>query len=133
MLDNAKSGFNSATEYMISGLPWVTSSIATGGTTFGYQFDKLSKHIIVANNDSAGKYLRVGFTKNGVEKGNYFRINGGSTVEFDTRVKEIYVRADNNADSPPFSLFAELVNVDSSMMPVLTGSINGVTFWNGIG
>ena len=133
-LGNPKSGYNSMTEFMGSGLPWVTSSIATGGTTFQYSFPKIAKRIRVQNHEtSAGKHLRVGFTKNGVENSNYFLVDGGKEFTFDVRVKEIFVRANSDLDSPQFSLFAELTMIDTVQMPVLTGSIDGTVFWEGVG
>lgn len=134
-LKDPRIGYNSVTEFMGSGLPWVTSSIATGGTTFNYKFAKITKRLSVWNHEnSAGKHIRVGFTKNGIENtGNYLRIDSGQAFEFDARVKEIFIRADDVADNPPFSIYAELIGIDSDMMPILTGSVNGTTFWEGVG
>ena len=129
-----KIGYNSVTEFMGSGLPWVISGTA-GTTATSYKFDKITKHVIIANHESAGKYLRVGFTLNGIDGvgGNYFfRVDGGSTFEFDARVKEIYLKRDG-ANDISFSMYAELVGIDAMMMPVLTGSIDGTAFWNGVG
>jgi hypothetical protein len=127
-------GYNSVTEFMGSGLPWVTSSIATGGTTLNYKFSKITKRLSVWNHEtSTSKHIRVGFTKNGVEKGNYLLIDSGQTFEFDARIKEIFIRADDPADNPPFSVYAELIAIDADMMPQLTGSVGGITFWEGVG
>lgn len=133
-LNDAKSGFNSATEFMISGLPWVTSSIAVGTAVTGYRMPKVTKKIMLVNHEtSAGKHIRIGFTYNGVVGGNYYKVDAGETVEFDVRVKDIYLIADNIADNPPYSLFVELTGIEPNMMPVLTGSVNGTTFWEGVG
>ncbi len=127
-------GFNSVTEFMGSGLPWVTSSIILPSTTYRYEFSKITKRIFVWNhNTGSNVHVRVGFTQNGVEKANYFKIDAGEQFEFDARVKEVYLRSDTVWDSHPISIFAELVGIDSNMMPVLTGSINGETFWEGVG
>ena len=133
-LRDPRIGYNSVTEFMGSGLPWVTSSIASGGTTYNYQFQKITKRLSVWNHEtSAGKHIRVAFTKNGVEKSNYFLVDGGQTFEFDARVKEVFIRSNDNSDSPLFSLYAELIGIDADQMPILTGSINGTTFWEGVG
>ena len=133
-LKDPRIGYNSVTEFMGSGLPWVTSSIATGGTTFNYKFQKITKRLSVWNHDpSAGKHIRVGFTKNGVENANYFLVDSGQAFEFDARVKEIFVRADDNMDNPQFSVYAELIGIDADQMPILTGSVDGTTFWEGVG
>jgi len=133
-LGNPKAGFNSTSEFVCSGLPWTTSSIATGGTTFNYQFSKVAKSFYFHNHESAaGKYIRVGFTKNGVENANYFLVDAGQNFIFDARVKELFVRSHNSSDNPLFSLFVELTMIDASSMPFLTGSVDGVNFWEGIG
>jgi hypothetical protein len=133
-LGNPKAGFNSTSEFVCSGLPWTTSSIATGGTTFNYQFSKITKRVYFHNHETAaGKYVRIGFTKNGVENANYFLVDAGQDFVFDSRVKEIFVRSHSASDNPLFSLFVELTTIDASSMPFLTGSIDGANFWEGIG
>jgi hypothetical protein len=134
-LKDPKVGFNSVTEFMGSGLPWVTSSMANGGTTYNIKFPKITKRLSVWNHEAAsGKHIRVGFTKNGVETGGrFFLVDSGQTFEFDARVKEVFIRSDDAADNPLYSLYAELVGIDSDMMPILTGSINGTVFWEGVG
>ena len=134
-LKDPRIGFNSVTEFMGSGLPWVTSSIATGGITYSYTFPKITKRLSIWNHDTAaGKHLRVGFTKNGIEKtGNYLLVDAGQAFEFDARVKEVFVMSDDVTDNPPFSIYAEPIGIDADMMPILTGSISGTTFWEGVG
>ena len=132
-LKDPRIGFNSVTEFMGSGLPWVTSSYASSVVT-QYKFSKLTKRLSVWNHDStAGKHIRVGFTENGVNNGNYFLVDSGQTFEFDARLKEIFIRADDAMDTPQYSVYAELVGIDSDMMPRLTGSIDGTIFWEGVG
>ena len=133
-LKDPRIGFNSVTEFMGSGLPWVTSSIATGTTVYNYKFQKITKRLSVWNHATgSGEHLRVGFTLNGINRSNYLMIDGGQAFEFDSRVKEIFVKVDDPADTIKFSLFAELIGIDSDMMPQLTGSIDGSTFWEGVG
>ena len=133
-MNEPRIGYNSVTEFMGSGLPWVISGTA-GSSATSYQFDKISKRIIIKNLESTGKHLRVGFTLNGinaVEANYFFIVDGGDTFEFDARIKEIYLKRDGSNDVS-FSIYAELVGIDATMMPMLTGSIGGTTFWNGVG
>lgn len=133
-IQNPKSGFNYYVEFMGSGLPWVISGSA-GSTPVKHEFDKVTKRIIIKNHESPGTILRVGFTQNGVNGVGgqyYFGVDGGDIFTFDSRVKEVYLRRDG-ATNVDYSLFAELTTIDASMMPVLTGSINGSTYWNGVG
>jgi len=132
-MNDPRSGFNSVTEFMGSGLPWVTSSVILPGVTYQYSFKKITKSVFVWNHyTGSNDHVRVGFTKNGVENANYFKIDGGEQFEFDCRIKDLFLRSDSS-QSHPVSIFAELVGIDASMMPVLTGSLNGDTFWEGIG
>jgi hypothetical protein len=127
-------GFNSVTEFMGSGLPWVITSTATDVVT-RHSFEKITKHVIIHNLAASGVYLRVGFTENGINgvgASYYYKVNGGQVFEFDARIKEVFILRDG-ATSAAYSLYAELTNIDSFMMPILTGSLNGSPFWNGIG
>lgn len=133
-LKDPRVGFNSVTEFMGSGLPWVTSSIATGATVYSHSFQKLTKRLSVWNHATgSGEHLRVGFTKNGIEAGNHLKIDASQTFEFDSRLKEVFIRADDPADTISYSVYAELIGIDADQMPQLTGSVNGVTFWEGVG
>jgi len=127
-------GFNSVTEFMGSGLPWVISSTATATVT-KHSLDKVTKHLKISNSAAAGVYLRVGFTENGINgvgANYYYKVNGGQALELDARIKEIFIKSDTATDAD-YSLYCELTNIDADMMPILTGSLNGSTFWNGIG
>lgn len=133
-LKDPRIGYNSVTEFMGSGLPWVTSSYALSGSAISnYKFSKITKRLSVWNHGTSGQHIRVGFTENGADKGNYFLVDGGQTFEFDARVKEVFIRADDSADNPLYSLYAELIGIDADQMPILTGSINGTIFWEGVG
>jgi hypothetical protein len=85
------------------------------------------------NHGSVGQHIRVGFTENGVNIGNYFLVDGGQAFEFDARVKEVFIRSNDPADAPLYSVYAELIGIDADQMPILTGSINGTNFWEGVG
>jgi hypothetical protein len=84
---------------------------------------------------SSGKLLRVGFTLNGITgvNGNYyFNVDSGDLFTFDVRVKEVFLRSDTT-NTINFSVFGALTTIDSNFMPVLTGSLNGTSYWNGVG
>ena len=133
-LNDPKPGFNYSTEFQIPGLPWVLSGSA-GSTATCHAFDKVAKKITIKNHEAAGTILRVGFTQNGVDGVGgkyYFGVDGGDTFSFETRVKEVYLKRDGATDVK-YSIFAELTTIGSNMMPVLTGSFNGTTYWNGVG
>ena len=133
-MNDPKIGYNSVTEFMGSGLPWVITATA-GSTVTKHSFDKITKHIKISNLAAPGVYLRVGFTDNGIRavgSNYYYKVNGGETLELDARVKNVFLLRDASTDAL-YSIYAELVGIDASMMPILTGSIDGTTFWNGVG
>ena len=137
VLDNPKGGLGYAAEFQSSALPFITSSQAMTGTTYRIDFPKISRFFCIKNHDVAGNHIRFGFTRNGVERGNHYKVDGGtaagSEVLFELRVKEIYIRSDG-AFSPNYSILAGLTNIDSREMPTLSGSLpDGSTGWIGVG
>lgn len=134
-LNNPKSGLNTTAEFTMSGLPWVLSGTVSS-TTVRYIFPKVTKDILVINNNTTATHrLRVGFTENGVNgvaAANYIIVNGGSNITLGVRVKELYLLRDGDTDIST-SVCANLTMIDSTMMPILTGSIGGTTYWEGVG
>lgn len=136
-LNNPKGGIGYAAEFQSSALPWTTSSQAMTGVTYRLDFPKVTRFITIKNHGGATEHLRLGFTRNGVEGGNCFRIlgsaNGTPESSFELRVKEIYLRADG-AVSPHYSILAGLTNIDASQMSELTGTFSsGDPGWSGVG
>lgn len=127
-LDNPKAGFNHATEYTVAGLPYVTSSQAPlSGSVLRIDFPKITRALTIRNHDAATKYLRIGFTARGVvTSGNHYSLNGGETVRLELRLKSVFFSGDTTLC--PFSIVAELTNIEAIDMPTLTGSI-----WQGVG
>ena len=134
------SGPNNVGDYMISGIPWVTSSTLAVSETRRIQFPGVTRFITFAaiNGD-----LRVGFTQNGVNgaEGNahYFVVADGGTflpsehLTLDLRVKELFLTgADGSAAAPTFQIIAGLTTIPDRNFPTLTGSVTGSLF-DGIG
>jgi len=134
-LNNPKSGTSATSEFQMSGIPWVISDTISS-TVVRYQFPKVSKDITVVNNNTtASERLRIGFTENGVNgvgENYYVLLNGGSSLTLDSRVKEIYLLRAGAADIT-VSVCANLTMIDSGMMPILTGSLDGTALWDGVG
>jgi hypothetical protein len=53
-------GYNSVNDYLVSSLPWVTSSTATSGSIKKHEFEKVSSYLMIMNNGTIGQFLRVG-------------------------------------------------------------------------
>lgn len=130
-------GFNSAPEYMVSGIPYVLSGSANA-TPQGINFDFVSRAITVSNNSPAGTFLLVGFTLNGVNGTNCFPLDGGKSARFEIRVRDIYFKS-AQATTASFGMLAELTSIERRMMLPLTGSsssqaeLTGSIIWNGVG
>lgn len=93
-----QTGLGSVGSYQISGIPWVTSSIAapsSGSAPLEIAFPYITKSIIVKNIDSSGTKLRVGFSVNGIKNtGNYFILSKDESFACDLRVAKLYLLSD---------------------------------------
>lgn len=134
-LNNPSSGFFSVNEYQVSPLPWVVTGSTTGTDVIKYDFHKVTKSLVLINNTNS-KSLRLGFTENGVNGvgGNYYLVvAGGTQLSLDTRVKEVYIRADTS-NIISFSLYAGLTTISAKQIPLLSGSQpDGSEGWDGVG
>jgi len=132
-LNNPSSGLFSTPEFQASGLPWTVTAATSGTTVVKYSIPKVTKNITVVNSDAtAGNRIRIGFTENGVNGSNYVLVNGGQTVTLDARVKEIFVRA-NSSGAYTYSIYCACTTIDGKFMPILTGSVDGTSYWDGVG
>ena len=125
-LNWVKPGHNSAAEYQVSGVPYVTSSAATEvgtSTAVRVRFPYVTRWVTVASLDAAaGDNLYVGFTENGVKSNptaNRFVVIAGSTTpRLEVRCKELWFLA--AASTTGFSVMAGLTNAKE--FPVVSGS-----------
>lgn len=132
-LNNPSSGFFSTPEFQAAGLPWTATATTSGITVVRYSLPKVTKSVTFVNAEtSAANRIRIGFTENGVNGTNYVLVNGGQTVTLDARVKEIFVRA-NASGTYAYSVYCALTTIDGKFMPILTGSVDGSTYWDGVG
>jgi len=72
-----KAGINHATTYVVSGIPYASSSIVapTGSNTpLQIDFPSITKFVLVKNTNPTSASLRVGFSSNGVKTGNNYII-----------------------------------------------------------
>jgi len=135
-LNNPKGGLGYAAEFQSSALPWTSSSqvpVVSSGVT-RYDFPKVSRFISVSNHGNAGQEIRIGFTRNGVmTSGNYFLLDGGDIYTAEVRVTSMYIAGDS-VNNVRISVLAGLTNIDKSMMPLLSGTLeDGTAGWTGVG
>jgi hypothetical protein len=136
-LNNPTSNASNASEYQVSGVPYVTSSHtnAVGNSTaVKLEFPNVTQWISVFN--TGAQDLHVGFSENGV-KGtglafggtlNRFTLpkpatNNGNQARIENyrvRVKELWFLGGGN--STDFQVIAGLTTVDKGNFPALTGS-----------
>lgn len=118
-LANTGEGFGHAAAYQVPGIPWVSGSISLDTTPQLVRFPKVTRSIKVRT--MTGNAVRVGFTSNGVNGNNYFRVMSGSTENFDVRVSEMYIRMETGAGS--CDVIAGLTLIPGHIMGSLTGSM----------
>jgi len=140
-LNNARPGFNSAVEYAVSGVPHVVTGSATTSPSV-IEFDYVTRAITVTNQATAGSYLLIGFTQNGVNGINCFPINGGASHRFEIRVRDLWLKG--QAGAVGYGVLAELTPIERRNMLPLTGSVDtstaagrlmasGSIVWSGVG
>lgn len=114
-----RSAPNYAAEYQVSGLPFVTSSIAGSSNTTLIELPYVSRFVNVKNTGT--NYLVVGFTNNGVKNGGqHFTIPPSGSFRDELRVKDLFFMAANATTT--FEVVAGLTMVERRYFPTLTGS-----------
>lgn len=118
-------GLNNTAEYMVSSLPWASSSAIPSGSTWTVTFPYVTNHLEVHNASNTAATLAVGFTLSGAQGSN--RILLGSNTNFaDTfdqhvRVTTIYLTA--LTTNVTASVFAGLTTILPRSFPILTSSV----------
>ena len=113
-----KAGMNNVGSYQVSGIPYVTSSVAPalGGTPVQISFPTVTKFLIVKNVNSSAQSLRVGFSQNGVTGSNYFVLSQNESFAADLKVSSVFLIG-NGAATVSASLIAGLTGIDAAQLP----------------
>jgi len=106
-------GFNFTPAYQISGLPYVTSSTATGAPS-KIEFPYVTKFITIRADGAA---IQIGFTANGTLNSNHFTVGNNEVLTMEVRVKEMYVSGTSD-----FHVIAGLTGIPTASIPTLTSS-----------
>jgi len=127
-------GPNNVPSYQMSGLPFITGSSITGGSTEAINFPFVTRFIQVFNTGSNPVSVEV--SENGVEGTNKFTVNPGSNSGvLELRVKKLFLRADDGAVEA--EVVAGLTNIMSHDYYDFTGSLavtgSGALHYNGVG
>jgi len=111
-------GIENAASYQVSGIPWVSSSLAvpaSGSTPLQISFPLVTKSIIVKNvSTGSSVQMRVGFSENGVKNSNnFFILSGGESFAADLKVTRVYLMG-NNGTALTASVVAGLTNIPAT-------------------
>lgn len=117
--------------YLMTGLPWVSSSTVPSGSVWRIQFPYVTNEITVRMASPLGASTNItsvgiGFTQNGVQSNkNMFIIQSNGTnyseeIKVKIRTKELYIVGLTGTSK--VSVMAGLTLISSSSFPVLTGS-----------
>jgi hypothetical protein len=113
-----KAGLSNVGSYQVSGIPFVTSSLApvVSDPPVKISFPTVTKFIIVKNVNASNKKVRVGFSSNGVVGTNYFLLSQNESFTADVKVSSIFI-VGNGADTVDVSIVAGLTGIDSLQLP----------------
>jgi hypothetical protein len=118
-LGNPSPGANSAVEYSVPGIPWITSSVTGIQQIIQHSFPQITNSVVTKNSLSSTNNLRVGFTQNGLMGSNYVELVPGESIAMDVRIIDLFVSGSSTA----YTVYAELTAIERKMqMLLLTGS-----------
>ena len=120
-------GLNNVGSYQVAGTPWITGSTTLpAGHEVGYDFPMVTKTFTVINRSNEN--VRVHFNSTGsgdIVNGLHFveLDSKNDSYTFNNKSKEIYISAPaGNSAAASFTITAELTQIESGRMYVLTGS-----------
>ena len=117
-------GYNFLPSYQMSGIPYVTSSVATAGVTH-LSFDRVTRFITVTNRDRDTTQINFAFTQNGLSTYNFFQLRDGETFHAEVRVKDLFLTCVSGTTAE-YTVFAGMTTINSRDFPILSGS-NGIS------
>lgn len=123
-LGNPFPGPNLAGEYLIPGLPYVTSSVLSTART-AYNFPFIAKNFTIKN-VSGSANIKVAFCENGLTSTNYFELSPSEGFSGEIRCASLYV---SGAVGTKVSLVAGLTGVPTRYMLPMTAS----NYYEGVG
>lgn len=130
----AQPGYGAVSEFQASGIPWVTGSVVSSTSVVNeHNFPFVTKNVTIRNHSTGGG-LKVGFTRNGVQGGNFILVDNvvGATLDLDVRVTALFILGVTGAST--YSVYAGLTPIPAKHAPVLTGSVSGTNgSWQGVG
>jgi len=130
LLDNPKAGPGWVSEYQVSGIPFVTSSVLGSAVITKVEFPTVTQSVVVRN-ETSGSTIAVAFARNGFSNGHYFTLLGQESYADRLRIKDLWLSHSAGVTSTT-SVVCGLTTILRSNFPVLTGS-NVLNAMGGIG
>lgn len=122
---NSKRDSRFTTEFIVAGVPWVTSSLASGIKYHpfldGSGNNKFAQWCQIKNTGLSGS-LAVAFTSTGFSTNNYFTLSAGQSYDKPLMIGWVYV---SGSAQQPYSIVAGLTDINTSQIPnYLSSSAN---------
>jgi hypothetical protein len=119
-------GYNFTPAYQMSGIPYVTSSVATTGVTH-ISFDRVTRFLTVKNTNSTTSQINVAFTQNGLGNYHWFPLKNGESFSAELRIKDLFITCISGTTSE-YSVLGGMTTINARDFPILSGSsgISGI-------
>ena len=109
-------------EYIVSGIPFVSSSTFNATNTYEMNFPAMTQWIYVRNLD-ASTTVKFGFTETGIGANQYWTVKAGTiSPKIEVRTKSIFI---NGTDGDAYEVMASLTDIMTGSIPSLEAS----TYW----
>ena len=126
-LNNPVPGGLSSSEFLVSPVPWVTSSTVSGINKYNFKdanipdaaaadMTYISRWIRITN--KGGTPISVAFTLNGFAFGNFFALAANETFQADLRLAGVFLSGSGQS----FNIVAGLTGIQARHLPVLSAS-----------
>jgi hypothetical protein len=126
-----KPGIGNASSYVVSGVPWHTSSVAPALSTTStvVNLPRVTNYVTVKNTSTTEDVLRFTFNRdNIVDNTNYITLESGESFSAQLRVTDIHLISDTETPVP-FSVIAGLTNIDRAEMTPVTPTAPNLLKW----
>lgn len=124
-MSSANSGPNNPAEYMVSGLPYVTSSTKLPASVVTEILFPMVTSWLLVRNHTATSTLRFGFTRASLHPSNpvhnHMQLHQDEQFQGDVRCKALYLSA--SLGTPSFTVMAGLTSIQPKQFPILTSSL----------
>jgi hypothetical protein len=126
-----KPGIGNASSYIVSGVPWYTSSLAPALSTTSkvVNFPRVTNYVVVKNNSTTDDILRFTFNNdNIVDNTNYITLEGGESFSGELRTTDVHFISDTETPVP-FTVVAGLTNIERQEMTQTTPTAPNLLAW----